>query len=240
MAAHTEERQGRPFIDPETEPKHAFLQYFDAEEKAQMLRILRCLYILWFFNVAATVASFALGLTITFHPFALNGAFNWRVVHTGCNVLLLALAVGLGLAGAHKGSTSLLYQSGVAHVLLSISSLLPFFGSLSVLLLVSGESRGDTPADKDFSRQLITALGGTGGVSAVVSLMCGEFRGNQRRCVSRFAATLQASPQPPWKKRSLPSASALCLLRCGAAALEVRAVSRLLWEVMPPKAPGIF
>lgn len=159
----------------DAEPKHTFLQYFDSEGRAQVLRTLRCLYIMWFFNVAATVASFGLGMTITFHPLALNGAFNWRVVHVGVNVLLIGVAIGLGLAGAHKGSTSLLYQSCVAHILLSISSLVPFFGNLSILLLVSGEGGAAHSVARGFHRQLFTALCGTGGVSAVVSLMCGKF-----------------------------------------------------------------
>lgn len=173
MAASAEERPEGALLS-DTEPKHSFLQYFDSEGRAQVLRTLRCLYILWFFNVAATVASFALAMTITFHPLALNGAFNWRAVHASGNVILIALAVGLGLAGAHKGSTSLLYQSCVAHVLLSISSLLPFFGNLSILLLVSGEARAGQSVARGFHRQLFTALCGTGGVSSVVSLMCGE------------------------------------------------------------------
>ncbi|KAL8432966.1 hypothetical protein Efla_001174 [Eimeria flavescens] len=192
MAARGEDRPERALLS-DAEPKHSFLKYFDAEGKTQVLRTLRCLYILWFFNVAATMASFALAMTITFHPLALNGAFNWRAVHVGVSVFLLAFAVGLGLAGVHKGSSSLLYQSCVAHILLSISSLVPFIGNLSVLLLVSGETGGPQPAARAFYRQLFTALCGTGGVSAVVSLMC---------------------------------------------ALEVRAVSRLLWEAMPPRLPA--
>ncbi|KAL8433269.1 hypothetical protein ACSSS7_004054 [Eimeria intestinalis] len=191
MAANREDKPGRALLE-DAEPTHSFLKYFDSEGRTQVLRTLRCLYILWFFNVAATMASFALALTITFHPLALNGAFNWRVVHVGISVALLTLAVGLGVAGAHKGSSSLLYQSCVAHILLSISSLVPFIGNLSILLLASGDTGGPQPAARAFYRQLFTALCSTGGVSAVVSLMC---------------------------------------------ALEVRAVSRLLWEAMPPKLP---
>lgn len=173
MALTEDDRPGGALL-PTSEPTHSFLKYFDSEGKEQVLRTLRCLYILWFFNVAATAASFALAMTITFHPLVLKGAFNWRVVHVGVNMVLIALAVGLGLAGAHKGSTSLLYQSCVAHILLSLSSLVPFFANLSILLLVSGDTCGGSPVSSRLQRQLLTALCATGGLSAVVSLMCGE------------------------------------------------------------------
>lgn len=174
MATTGEDHQPEGAMLSDVEPKHSFLRYFDAEGRAQVLRTLRCLYILWFLNVASTVASCALALTITFHPLALNGTFNWRVAHACANLVLLALAVGLGIAGAHKGSTNMLYQSCIMHVLLSISSLLPFFGNLSILMLGGGGPSTAQAIGRGFHRQLFTALCATGGVSAVVSLMCGK------------------------------------------------------------------
>lgn len=156
-----------------SEPQYSFLKYFDADGKTLVLRTLRCLYILWFLCIATTVTTFALGLTITFHPLALHGAFNWRVVYAGCNLLLAALGVGLGVAGCYKGRASLLSQSAFVHILLSFTSLLPFLGNLSVLLYITPQSAlGSTPAPV-FYKQLLTALSATGAVSAVLSLMCG-------------------------------------------------------------------
>ncbi|CDJ39086.1 hypothetical protein, conserved [Eimeria tenella] len=172
-----------------SEPKYSFLKYFDAEGKAQALRVLRCLYILWFLTVAATVAALALSLTFTFHPLALNSAFNWRVLHAAANTLLLGLALGAGLWGVHSSSSGLLQHSALLLLLLSLSLLLPFFANFTILLTAPPPPPAAPDLAKTFSKQLLTALTATSAVAAVFAFMSG---------------------------------------------LQVRTLSRLLWETMPP------